>query len=163
MIFQIKNLSELHWALILDILESSIRLLGEAQSLVDHINDLGRIPAADSRGYKHATSSACYVVESLLEVARAYNCNEFCFSSNLIFQNVHDRRRKLEELWQRRRADLLVQQKLKSLRQSMEKLLELYQSVLEMDKRFVTLGMNLMDTHKIIIDHEILEQQAKVG
>lgn len=67
-----KQTSEVFVVLTLDILESSIRLLGEAQSLVDHINDLGRIPAADSRGYKHATSSACYVVESLLEVGTSW-------------------------------------------------------------------------------------------
>lgn len=44
----------------------------------------------------------------------------------------------------------------------MEQLLQLYQKVVEMDKRFTALGLNLADTHKIISEHETLEQRVKV-
>lgn len=120
-----------------------MRLLGEAQSLVEFINDLRRIPAIDSRGYDHATSTACHVVEELLE-------------------NIHDRRRRLEELWQRRRQELLSHQKLLSLQEGMDKLRKMFQDLLLVDKLFTTLGDRLEQTKTIQTDHRNLEIRGKV-
>ncbi|XP_055338080.1 LOW QUALITY PROTEIN: titin-like [Paramacrobiotus metropolitanus] len=125
-----------------DILESSMRLLGEAQALVEFINDLRRIPAADSRGYDHATTAACHIVEELLE-------------------KVHDRRKRLEELWQRRRQQLLSHQNFLSLQQSMEKLRKLFEILLAADKKFTTIGSNLPESKTIWTAHQQHETSAK--
>lgn len=120
-----------------------MKVLSESQGLLDFINELHRIPAADSRGYPHATSAACHIVEDLLE-------------------NIHDRRKRLEELWQRRRQVLLTHQQLLSLRDGMQALRKMFQELLAADGQFNSLGNGLGETRKIIEDHSRFEIKVKV-
>ena len=61
-----------------------MQTLQEGQSLLDRIREMGMHSDIQNR---HATTAACYGIEHLLEL-------------------LHDRRRKLEDLWMQRKVRL---------------------------------------------------------
>nr|XP_006823021.1 PREDICTED: titin-like [Saccoglossus kowalevskii] len=133
-----QSLLQKHLELKKSILEASMHTLNKGQALLDRIKEVGNL--MDPR-YQHATTAACYGIERVME-------------------ELHDRRRLLEELWLRRKLKLEQCLLLCELSIEVEDISNWFKSKGEAYMKRTDIGDSLEATEKLIKEHAEFEESA---
>eukprot|EP00106_Octopus_bimaculoides_P016747 XP_014784189.1 PREDICTED: SEC14 domain and spectrin repeat-containing protein 1-B-like [Octopus bimaculoides] len=134
----VANMLQQHLDLKKSILESSKHTLDLGQQLLDKVRKMGM--HADQQN-RHATTAACYGIEHILE-------------------NLHDRRRYLEEMWAQKKLQLEQCLQLCKLDQEVNKILEWYRMVGEVYLQRTDLGVSSETTQTEIDTYHKYEQEG---